>query len=213
MIRATIMIAGFSVSSALVVGGAPKFGMRMASPMMGTVAETLATTNGPDIYWGPDGPLQDPMKEESDFKEYDSYSMFLEACSSTGVDLSAPDITVFAPANTAVAEYTSIYGPLTKEICEYHVVKGVVPGSMIGSVPLETVEGSTIAYRRMFRKDFIDNAFTCAKASPPRSSYLGDIKADNGVIHQLNEVIYPGWSESPAATARRATPPPAPKLP
>merc|ERR1719387_1357958 len=189
MIASSMML---SASSGLVVG-TPKMGaMRMASPQMASVAETLATTNGPDIYWGPDGPLQDPMKEESDFKEYDSYSMYLDAC----VDLSAPDITVFAPANTAVAEYTSIYGPLTKEICEYHVVKGVVPGSMIGSVPLETVEGSTITYRRMFRKDFIDNAFTCAKAAPPRSSYDGDIKADNGVIHQLNEVIYPGWSES-----------------
>merc|ERR1719310_962717 len=194
MMLASMMLPA---SSALIVGGAPKTGsMRTAAPQMATVGETLATTNGPDIYWGPDGPLQDPMKEESDFKEYDSYSMFLEACSAAGVDLGAPDITVFAPANTAVAEYTSVYGPLTKEVCEYHVVKGVVPGSMIGSVPLETVEGSTITYRRMFRKDFIDNAFTCAKASPPRSSYLGDIKADNGVIHQLNEVIYPGWSES-----------------
>merc|ERR1711924_401868 len=38
---------------------------------------------------------------------------------------------------------------------------------------------------------FIDNAFTCAKAAPPRSSYNGDIKADNGVIHMLNEAIYP----------------------
>ena len=40
------------------------------------------------------------------------------------------------------------------------------------------------------------NACTCARAAPPRSSYTGDIKADNGVIHMLNEVIYPGWSES-----------------
>jgi len=170
--------------------------VRMAAPQMANVGESLATMNGPDIYWGPDGPLQDPMKEESDFKEYDSYSMFLEACASNGIDLGASEITVFAPANTAVSEYTAVYGPLTKDVCAYHVVKGVVPSSMIGSVPLETVEGSTITYRRMFRKDFIDNAFTCAKAAPPRSSYNGDMKADNGVIHMLNEVIYPGWSES-----------------
>merc|ERR1719163_916872 len=187
----------FSASSGLVVGGAPKStSMRMASPMMATVGETLATTNGPDIYWGPDGPLQDPMKEESDFKEYDSYSMFLEACSSNGVDLSAADITVFAPANTAVAEYTAVYGPLTKEVCAYHVVKGVVNSDSLASTPLATAEGSTITYRRMFRKHFVDNAFCAAMSSPPRTSYKGDIKADNGLIHFINEAIYPGWSES-----------------
>merc|ERR1719393_203630 len=162
MIASSMML---SASSGLVMG-TPKMGAtRMSAPQMATVGETLASTNGPDIYWGPDGPLQDPMKEESDFKEYDSYSMFLEACSANGVDLSAPDITVFAPANTAVAEYTAVYGPLTKDICAYHVVKGVVPSSMIGSASPETVQGSSITYRRMFRKDFIDNAFTCAKAA------------------------------------------------
>merc|ERR1719478_641819 len=109
----------FSASSGLVVGAAPTTAMRVSAPQMATVGETLATTNGPDIYWGPDGPLQDPMKEESDFKEYDSYSMFLDACSSAGVDLSAPDITVFAPGNKAVASYTSVNGPLSEEICEY----------------------------------------------------------------------------------------------
>ena len=123
-------------------------------------------------------------------------SMFLDACSSFGVDLSAPDITVFAPGNKAVAEYTAVYGPLTKEVCAYHVVKGVVPSGSLSSTPLATAEGSTITYRRMFRKHFIDNAFCAAMSNPPRTSYKGDIKADNGLIHMLNEVIYPGWTES-----------------
>jgi len=81
-------------------------------------------------------------------------------------------------------------------VCKYHVVKGVVPASSIGSATLTTLEGSTITYRRMFRKDFVDNAICGAKYSPPRSSYCSDIKGDNGVIHGINEVIYPGWSES-----------------
>merc|ERR1719486_1627892 len=111
MIRATVMLAGFATSSALLVGTAPRTNARMASPMMANIADTLATIEGPDLYWEEVGPLQNPPKEESDFKEYDSFSMFLEACSAGGVDLSAPDITVFAPANTAVAKYTSVYGP------------------------------------------------------------------------------------------------------
>jgi len=164
--------------------------------MMATVAETLATIQGPDIYWEEVGPLQDPPKEESDFKEYDTYSTFLDACAQHGVDLSAPDITVFAPGNVACAQYSAVKGPLTKDVCEYHVVKGVVSTGSLSSADLSTVQGEKITYRRMFRKDFIDNAFCAVKASPPRTSYQGDIKADNGVIHMINEVIYPGWSES-----------------
>ena len=66
----------------------------------------------------------------------------------------------------------------------------------LSSADLTTVQGGKITYRRMFRKDFIDNAFCAVKASPPRTSYQGNIKADNGIIHMINEVIYPGWSES-----------------
>jgi len=192
--RSTMLAAFISSSSGLVVGGAPKVqGGRMVAPQMATVLDTLSTANGPEIFWGPDGPLQDPMKEESDFKEYDSYSMFVDACKSTGVDLTQPGITVFAPANVACAEFGK---PLTKEICEYHVVKGEVSQGSLGSTPLTTLEGGTITYRRMFRKDFIDNAFCGVMSAPPRSSYKADIKADNGLIHMINEVIYPGWSVS-----------------
>ena len=47
-------------------------------------------------------------------------------CKEHGIDLSAPDITVFAPGNKACAEYSAVYGPLTKAVCAYHVVKGTV---------------------------------------------------------------------------------------
>jgi len=170
--------------------------MRMTSPMMATVGDTLATVQGPDLYWEEKGPMQNPPKEESDFKEYDTFSTFLEGCAKFGIDLSQPDITVFAPGNVACEQFSSVSGPLTKEICAYHVVKGVVSTDSLSSADLTTVEGSKITYRRMFRKDFVDNAFCAAKSSPPRTSYAGNIKADNGVIHMINEVIYPGWSES-----------------
>jgi len=189
-----MMMAGLAVSSAFMVG-TPKVQPKV-TPMMATIADTLATVQGPDLYWEEKGPLQNPMKEESDFKEYDTFSTFLGACAQFGVDLTAPDITVLAPANTACEAFSSINGPLTKAICEYHVIKGVVNTDSLGSASLTTVEGNTITYRRMFRKDFLDNAFCAVKASPPRTSYAGNIKADNGIIHMLNEVIYPGWSES-----------------
>jgi len=200
MMRATVVFAGISGASAFMIG-APKVQTgRVSTPMMANVADTLATVQGPDLYWEDKGPLQDPPKEESDFKEYDTFSTFLDACSANGVDLTAPDITVFAPGNLACAQYSAVNGPLSKEVCSYHVVKGVVSTDSLSSADLTTAEGSKITYRRMFRKDFVDNAFCAAKSSPPRTSYEGNIKADNGVIHMINEVIYPGWSESSGGT-------------
>jgi hypothetical protein len=38
------------------------------------------------------------------------------------------------------------------------------------------------------------------KAAPPRSSYAKNLQCDNGFIHGINEVIYPGWTETDAAT-------------
>ena len=190
------MIAGLGVSSGLVIGTPKVQYARASSPMMASVADTLGSVQGPDLYWEEKGPLQNPPKEESDFKEYDTFSTFLAACAQHGVDLSQPDITVFAPGNVACEQPSAVNGPLTKDVCAYHVVKGKVPVSSLSSADLTTVQGGKITYRRMFRKDFVDNAFCAAKSAPPRTSYAGDIQADNGVIHMINEVIYPGWSES-----------------
>jgi len=187
---------GFAGSSALVVGSRAGHGSRMSAPMMANVADTLATMQGPDLYWEEIGPLQDPPKEESDFKEYDTFSTFLAACQQHGIDLNQPDITVLAPGNVACEQFSAVSGPLTKEVCAYHVIKGVVNADQLASAALTTLEGSTITYRRMFRKDFLDNAFCGQPSSPPRTSYCANVKADNGLIHGLNEVIYPGWSES-----------------
>merc|ERR1719199_2030786 len=193
--RAT-MIAGLASASGFMVGMPAVQQGRMCDPMMASCADTLATIQGPDLYWEEKGPLQNPMKEESDFKEYDTFSLFLEACKKNGVDLNQAGITVLAPSNKAVSEYLAMGGEMTKDICAYHVVKGEVSTGSLSSADLTTIQGSKITYRRMFRKDFLDNAFCAVKASPPRTSYAGNIKTDNGTIHMINEVIYPGWSES-----------------
>merc|ERR1719163_2156555 len=147
MIRASMMIAGVATTSALVVGAPTMHASRVSTPMMATIGDQLSTMDGADLYWEEKGPLQNPPLEESDFKEYDKFSTFVAACQQHGIDLSQPDITVFAPGDKACAEYSAVNGPLTKEVC-------------------------------------------AALASPPRSSYKGDIKADNGLIHGINEVIY-----------------------
>ena len=77
------------------VGTAPT--TRASAISMATVGETCNTLPGPDILWGPDGPLQDPMKEESDVRGQDAYKKFAAACASFGVDLNQPDITVPRP--------------------------------------------------------------------------------------------------------------------
>jgi len=180
----------------LVIGSVNVKNTRMAQPMMATVGDMLASMDGPDLYWEEKGPLQNPPLEESDFKEFDKYSTFLAACQQNGVDLSQPDITVFAPANTACEQYMSTGGKLTADVCNYHVVSGKVPTSALASSPLATKQGGSITYRRKFRKDFVDDAFTAVANSPPRTTYKADIACDNGLIHMINEVIYPGWSES-----------------
>lgn len=180
------------------MGDTPSFAEYMASrgaSGSGAIADTLATIQGPDIYWGEKGPLQSPPKEESDFKEYDKFSLFLDACKSNGVDLNAKDITVLAPGNAAVEAYTSSNGPLTKAICEYHIIKGVVPASSLSSADLTTVQGEKITYRRQFRMDFLDGAKCNVNANPPKTSYKSDIKAGNGIIHFVSEVLTPGWSQ------------------
>merc|ERR1719247_735250 len=138
MIRATMLVGTLATASGLVIGAPKMQSSRVSTPMMANIADTLATIEGPDLYWEEKGPLQNPPKEESDFKEYDTFSTFLGACSSFGVDLTASDITVFAPANKACAEYIATYGPLTKPICEYHIVKGIVNSDSLGSSPLTT---------------------------------------------------------------------------
>ena len=191
-------IAAFAVSGSL-AAKAPK---RAPAPVMSNVTDTLSTIQGPDLYWEEVGPLQNPPKEESDFKEYDTFSVFLAACAKHGVDLNQPGITVFAPSNRACEQYSATYGDLTKDVCAYHVVKGEVSTGSLSSADLTTVQGGKITYRRMFRKDFVDNAFCGAMASPPRSSYPANIKASNGVIHMINEVIYPGGRSPPVGRRR-----------
>ena len=75
MFRAAMLgLAAFEGANALVVGTPAMQVNRVSTINMANIADTLATADGPEIFWGPDGPLQNPMKEESDFKEYDKFT-------------------------------------------------------------------------------------------------------------------------------------------
>merc|ERR1719261_2467177 len=101
------MLTVITAASGLLVGSPMAHQARSAAPMMAAIGDTLATMEGPDLYWEEKGPLQNPPKEESDFKEYDTFSTFLAACKQHGVDLSQPDITVFAPGNVACEQFSA----------------------------------------------------------------------------------------------------------
>ena len=67
MFRAAMLgLAAFEGANALVVGTPAMQVNRVSTINMANIADTLATADGPEIFWGPDGPLQNPMKEESD---------------------------------------------------------------------------------------------------------------------------------------------------
>ena len=80
-----MVLSLLSASAGLMVGNAPT--MRQQCINMAAIGDLLSSMDGPDLYWEEKGPLQNPPMEESDFKEYDTFSTFLAACKEYGVDL------------------------------------------------------------------------------------------------------------------------------
>jgi len=193
--RTTMIAAGLSVSSGLLVGTAPM--TRTANTVnMAAISSTCKELQGPEILWGPDGPLQDPMKEESDVKGYDGFGKFAEACATAGIDLDGSEYTVFVPTDSTIEEYLVNGGELTADVLKYHVVPGKVTKSQWSSTSMETLQGGKLTYRRMFRKDFIDDATPGVEpaGASKGNSFPSDLACDNGLIHACNLVLKPGWT-------------------
>merc|ERR1711918_334099 len=101
-----------------------------------------------------------------------------------GIDLNGGGpYTVFAPPDEVVDDFAASGGVLTPDVLKYHVVTGVVPTSAFSSAPLPTLQGGSLTYRRMFRKDFIDDATpgVQSEGASMSASCPKDIAADNGV--------------------------------
>jgi len=188
------MLALLGSSSGLLIGTAPT--MRTSSINMANIAETCKSLQGPEILWGPDGPLQDPMKEESDVKGYDGFGKFADACASAGIDLGSSEYTVFVPTDSTIEEFIINGGTLSADVLKYHIVPGKLMKSEWPSATMTTLHGDTLTYRRMFRKDFIDDATPGVEpaGASKGNSFPSDLGCDNGLIHACNLVLEPGWT-------------------
>lgn len=170
--------------------------MNIQNINMASIAETCKTLDGPDILWGPDGPLQDPMKEESDVKGQDGFGKFADACAAAGVDLNGGEYTCFVPTDSTIEEFIVNGGTLSADVLKYHIVPGRVTKAEWPTATMKTLEGGELSYRRMFRKDFIDDATPGVEpaGASKGNSFPSDLTCDNGLIHACNLVLKPGWT-------------------
>ena len=163
---------------------------------MADIMATAETLQGPEIFWGSEGPAQG--HEESEIKGYDCFSKFIAAVTDAGLadTLKGGEFTVLAPVDTAFDVFAENGGVVTPELLKYHCIPKKVMASGVSTADLKTVEGSSLTYRRMFRKDFIDEALLGVKSAGPSKgqNYPCDVECDNGVIHAINLVLVPGWA-------------------
>ncbi|MGN6187917.1 MAG: fasciclin domain-containing protein [Conexibacter sp.] len=97
--------------------------------------------------------------------------------------------TVFAPTNAAFAKVPKrTLNALARDRAQlkavllYHVVKGKVPASKVVQLSsVKTVNGASVRIHVRNGKVFVNNA----RVTKP------DIKASNGIVHQINRVLLP----------------------
>ena len=193
-LRNSMMLGGLALANGLLVGSAP-VGQSRAAVNMASIADSLAGLQGPEIFWGSEGPLQNPMKEESDLKGYDGFGSFIAGVKAAGVDLASGEYTVFAPTDEVIADFEFNGGKMTADVVKHHIVKGKVPTSAFSSADLTTVGGGSLQYRRQFRKDFINDATPGVQSEGPSksSNWPANVECDNGIIHSCNAVLTPDW--------------------
>ena len=157
------------------------------------IADTVASLEGPEIFWGSDGVLEG--HDESEIKGYDNFSKLAAALKD--VDLSGGDYTLLAPSDSAFEKHEKEVGtPITADILKYHVIPGKV--SMDGlNTDQKTLNGGTLTAYRKFRKNWLDNAIIGLKSEGPSksSNWPADVGCDNGVIHAIDTVLVPGAYE------------------
>lgn len=104
---------------------------------------------------------------------------------------SAGPYTVLAPVDSAFDEYK---GQVTADILKYHIIQGKRTTDSLSSGGLSTLQGGSLTYRRMFRKDFLDEALVGVKSAGASKggNFPCDVNADNGVVHSINLILVPG---------------------
>jgi len=158
--------------------------------------ETATSLQGPGIPYGSAGVLEG--FEENEIKGYDNFGLFVAAVEKAGLGdaLKSGEYTVFAPVDSAFANFK---GEVTADLLKYHVVPGKVSSGSIGK-DIETLEGKSLTYSRKFRKTFLDDAIIGMGPSGAATgeSYPIDVACDNGLIHAIDVVLVPGWTNAGA---------------
>jgi len=103
--------------------------------------------------------------------------------------------TVFAPDNEAFSklpestlEALGSDMELLKKVLLYHVVSGEIPSSAAkNNVKLDSIQGAPILVNLYLKSDYYDGFITING----KKVKMVDMKADNGVIHCVSDVLYP----------------------
>ena len=176
---------------------APAPAARSATKMDASIADTLKTMEGPEIFWGSDGVALG--HDEADIKGYDNFDQLAGALESNGVDLSGGTYTLLAPSNSAIAKHNTEVGtPIDADVLKYHVIEGKV--AMDGlTTDQKTLNGGTLTSYRKFRKNWLDGAIIGLKSEGPSksSNWPSDVECDNGIIQAIDTVLVPGAYEGP----------------
>ena len=174
---------------------APVAAPKASTQLQASITETLATMEGPEIFWGSDGVLLG--HDESDIKGYDSFGKFTAAVKDAGIDLSSGEYTVLAPADSAFEKHAENGGAeITADILKYHVIPGKKSLDALNTNQ-KTLQGGELTAYRKFRKNWLDNAIIGLKSEGPSksSNWPADVECSNGVIHAIDTVLVPGAFE------------------
>jgi hypothetical protein len=180
-------------AAAFVPSAAPKAALKMDA----TIQQTLATMQGPEVFWGSDGVLEG--HEEDEVKGYDNFDVLAGAMQAQGVNLDGGQYTLLAPSNSAIDKHNKEVGtPIDANILKYHVINGAVPMSGL-TVDQPTLNGGTLTAYRKFRKNWLDGAIIglSSEGASKSSSWPADVACDNGVIHAIDTVLVPGAYDGP----------------
>merc|ERR1711878_93422 len=100
----------------------------------------------------------------------------------------APDNDAFAKVPAPILEALGSDPELLKKVLLYHVVSGEVPSSAAkNNVKLTSVQGAPILVNLYLKSNYYDGFITINGKKVAKA----DMKADNGVIHMMSDVLYP----------------------
>ena len=169
---------------------APVAAPKASTQLQASIQDTLATMEGPEIFWGSDGVLG---HDEADIKGYDNFDQLAAALSKEGVDLSGGEYTLLAPANSAFDKHNNEVGtPITADVLKYHVIEGKKTMDALNT-DQKTLNGGTLTAYRKFRKNWLDGAIIGLKSEgPSKSSKLA-------VGRRVRQRHHPGHRHGPRA--------------